>query len=127
MPKRKYDGHYLEFGFTFVERSGEQLPQWLLFHKTLSKDSMKPHQLRQHLVKVHSDWADKNREFFLIKAENLKGMRMDSATSFPVQVKAIFEVSYAAALLVTNAKEPHNIAEKLLKPCLVTCTNILSG
>ena len=54
-------------------------------------------------MKVHSEWADKNSKF-LIKAENLKRMRTDSTTSFPVEVKAIVEASYAAALLVVKAK-----------------------
>ena len=57
MAKRKYNDSYLDYGFTFVERRDEQLPQCVVCHKTLSNASMKPHQLKQHLLNVHSHLA----------------------------------------------------------------------
>ena len=49
MAKRKYNDSYLDYGFTFVERRDEQLAQCVACHKTLSKASIKPHQLKQHV------------------------------------------------------------------------------
>ena len=49
MAKRKYNDSYLDYGFTFVERRDEQLPQYVVCHKTLFNASMKPHQLKQQL------------------------------------------------------------------------------
>jgi len=49
MPKRKYDDNYLDYGFAFLERHNEQLPQCVICHKTLSNDSMKPHPLEAPL------------------------------------------------------------------------------
>ena len=59
MPKRKYDVNYLDYGFTFVEGRKEQLPQCVICHKTLSNDSMKPHQLKKHLSIVHPQFVGK--------------------------------------------------------------------
>ena len=64
MPKRKYDVNYLDYGFTFVEGRPEQLPQCVICHKTLSNDSMKPHQLKKYLSIVHPQFVGKERQFF---------------------------------------------------------------
>lgn len=64
MPKRKYDDRYLDYGFTFLEGRNEQLPQCVICHKTLSNDSMKPHQLKKHLSNVHPEFVGKERQFF---------------------------------------------------------------
>ena len=64
MPKRKYDINYLDYGFTFVEGRNEQLLQCVICHKTLSNDSMKPHQLKKHLSIVHPQFIGKGRQFF---------------------------------------------------------------
>ena len=80
MAKRKYND------FTFVERRDEQFPQCVVCHKTLSNASMKPHQLKQHLLNVHSHLARKDRGFFELKANRLKKMRLDSTENFePIQ------------------------------------------
>jgi len=64
MPKRKYHKNYLDYGFTFLERRNEQLPQCIICHKTLSNDSMKPHQLKKHLSNVHPEFVGKERQLF---------------------------------------------------------------
>lgn len=127
MPKRKYVEQYIDFGFTYVEKGGEQLPQCVLCHKTLSNDSMKPHQLKQHLTKVHSECAGKTRNYFEAKAKNLKKMRMDTDGAFQAQSRSVVEASFEVALLIAKTKKPHNIAENLIKPCLVTCAKLLLG
>ena len=72
MPKRKYDDRYLDYGFTFLEGRNEQLPQCVICHKTLSNDSMKPHQLKKHLSNVHPEFVGKERQFFLIEGKLLE-------------------------------------------------------
>ncbi|XP_066963198.1 zinc finger BED domain-containing protein 5-like [Macrobrachium rosenbergii] len=69
MPKRKYDDKYLDYGFTFLEGRDEQLPQCVICHKTLSNDSMKPHQLKKHLSNVHPEFVGKERQFFELKLD----------------------------------------------------------
>ena len=52
--KRKYDDDYLNYGFIFVDKGNEQLPQCAICLKTFSNASMKPYQLKQHQVKVQT-------------------------------------------------------------------------
>ena len=119
MAKRKYND------FTFVERRDEQFPQCVVCHKTLSNASMKLHQLKQHLLNVHSHLARKDRGFFELKANPLKKMTLDSTRKFRTDSKAIATASYEVSLQV--AKNPHNIGETLINPCLVACADILLG
>jgi len=51
--KRKYNDTFLEYGFIFIERGDEQLPQCVICLKTLSNASMKAHQLKQHISNTH--------------------------------------------------------------------------
>jgi len=115
MPKRKYDDNYLDYGLTFLERRNEQLPQCVICHKTLSNDSMKPPQLKKHLSNAHPEFVSKERQFFELKENYLKEMRVDQGGKFQTESKAIEHASYAVSLLV--AKKPHSIGETLIKPC----------
>ena len=54
-------------------------------------------------------------------------MKMKSARQFQTQSNAIISASYAVFLQVAKAKKPNNIAETLIKPCLVECAGILLG
>ncbi|XP_076049322.1 zinc finger BED domain-containing protein 5-like [Oratosquilla oratoria] len=127
MPKRKYDNKYLDYAFTFLEGRNEQLPQCVICHKTPSNDSMKSHQLKKHLSNVRPEFVGKERQFFELKANYLKKMRMDQDGKFQTESKAIVHASYAVSLLVATAKKPHSIGETLIKPCLVSCAGILLG
>ena len=127
MLKRKYDDNYLDHDFTSLEGRDEQLPQCVICHKTLSKDSLKPHQLKKHLSNVHPEFFGKERQFFELKANYLKKMRMDQSGKFQTESKAIVHASYAVSLLVAKAKKPQNIGETLIKPCLVSCVGVLLG
>ena len=51
---------------------------------------------------------------------------MDSAGQFQTQSNAILSTSYAV-FQVAMAKKPHNIAETLIKSCIVECASILLG
>ena len=54
-------------------------------------------------------------------------MKINSAGQFQTQSNAILTASYVVSLQVAKAKKPHNIAETLIKPCLVECAGILFG
>ena len=127
MAKRKYNDTFLDYGFTFIEKGDEQLPQYVICFKTLSNASMKTYQLKQHLSNIHPQFNGKNRSFFEMKASSFKKMKMYSAGRFQSQSNAILTASYVVSLQVAKAKKPHNIAETLIKPCLVECAGILFG
>ena len=108
MAKRKCNDSYLNYGFTFVERRDEQLPQCVVCHKTLTNVSMKPHQLKQHPLNVYSHLAGKDRGFFEFKANRLKKMRLDSTGQFRTDSKAIVTAFYEFFLKVDKAKKPRH-------------------
>ena len=54
-------------------------------------------------------------------------MKTDSAGQFQKQSNAILTASYVVFLQIAKPKKPHNIAETLIKPCLVECAGILFG
>ena len=62
MAKRKYDDTFLDYGFIFIEKGDEQLPQCVICFKTLSNASMKTYQLKQHLSNIHPQLSGKNKE-----------------------------------------------------------------
>ena len=124
--KRKYDNTYLNYGFMLVERGDEQLPQCFACLKTFS-NSMKPHQKKQYLSKVHSQFDDKNRNFFELKATGLKKMKLNHARQLQTVSKAILTLSYEISLQVAKAKKVHHRGEMLIKSCLVACAGILLG
>ena len=61
--QRKYDNDYIEYSFTESGPSGD-LPLCVVCLQTLSNDAMKPTKLKRHLTAVHSDLANKPREYF---------------------------------------------------------------
>ena len=51
-PKKKsykYSDSYLDFGFTFILRNGEEKPQCVICSKVLASESMLPNKLKRHL------------------------------------------------------------------------------
>ena len=102
--KRKYQDDYLNFGFTFLENNGHQLPQCVLCMKTLSNSSMKPYQLKQHLITVHPEHSKKDRVFFEMKETGLKRVKLDSSGAFHQKERSIVHASYAVALLVAKTR-----------------------
>ena len=123
--KRKYQDDYLNFGFTFLENNGHQLPQCVLCMKTLSNSSMKPYQLKQHLITVHPEHSKKDRVFFEMKETGLKRVKLDSSGAFHQKERSIVHASYAVALLVAKNKKSHSIGETLIKPCILECARIV--
>ncbi|XP_067943212.1 protein FAM200C-like [Watersipora subatra] len=130
MPKTKrrtYDDSYLDYGFTCMMKSGIKVPQCVLYMKVLANDSMKPHQLKQHLRNKHAEHMDKSKSFFEAKERELRWAKLDSTGSFHIQAQAITEASYALSYHIARDKKPHTIGETLVKPCLLECTKIILG
>ena len=91
--KRKCNDIFLDYGFTFIERGDEQLPQCVICFKTLSNASMKAYQLKQHLSNTYPQFTDKNRSFFEMKASSFKTMNLDSTRQFQTLSKAVVTAS----------------------------------
>ena len=100
--KRKYQDDFLNFGFPFQENNGFQLPQCVLCMKTLPNSSMKPYQLKHHLITVHPEHSTKDRAFFEMKETGLKRVKLDSSGAFHQGAKSIVHTSYSVALLVAK-------------------------
>ncbi|XP_067949420.1 zinc finger BED domain-containing protein 5-like [Watersipora subatra] len=124
---RTFDDSYLNYGFTCMIKSGIEVPQCVLCMKVLANDSMKPHQLKQHLRNKHAEHMDKSKPFLEAKERKLKRAKPDSTGSFHIQAQAITEASYALSYRIARDKKPHTIGATLIKPCLLECTKIILG
>ncbi|KAI8124810.1 Zinc finger BED domain-containing protein 5 [Lucilia cuprina] len=116
--KRKYNTDYLKFGFTFVNKNNEDLPQCVICHKILSNDAMKPSKLERHLVANHPQFKNKTNHFFASKLNTLKNMKLDLSGQLNLEREKTMEVSYKISMLIAKSKKPHTIGERLIKPCL---------
>ncbi|CAG5038897.1 unnamed protein product [Parnassius apollo] len=118
---RKYDESYISFGF--VDSNGS--PLCMLCSKLLPNSSMAAAKLRRHLETVHPESKDKDKEFFVRKKEQLlespKNMMHVTQTIYEKAKEASYLVSYRIA----QAGEAHNIAENLIKPCVLDITKCM--
>ena len=73
--------------------------------KTLSNSSIKPYQLKQHLITVYTEHSKRDRAFFEVKETGLKRVKLDSSGAFHKQAKSIVHASYAVALLEAKKQE----------------------
>lgn len=117
--KRLFSEEYVTFGFTFIIKEEEQLPQCVICHKVLSNDAMRPVRLQRHLKTVHPELQNKSRDFFLNKTAALKRMRLDSTAVFNVEAQKAMEASYEISLTIAKNKKPHTLGETVIKPCLL--------
>ena len=102
--KRKYQGNYLDFGFTYLIEIDLQIPQCVVCMKTFSNSIMKPASLKQHLANAHRSMMSKNRSFFESKLSSLKRQKLDQTGMFWRTNKAAVHASYAIALPVAKIK-----------------------
>ncbi|XP_072387391.1 protein FAM200C-like [Diabrotica undecimpunctata] len=85
---------------------------------------MRPNRLERHLSSKHKD---KPKEFFAIKSENLKLMKLDS-TGYTAQTsEKVLKALYELSLLIAKEKKSHIIGETLVKPCLLKVADIILG
>lgn len=118
--KRKYDEQYIEFGFTCINKNGEDAPQCVICYQVLSVHSMKPALLKRHLQGNHPELQSKDADFFRRKRDNLKQAKLDGSggplVNFTQQRQGALMASYKVALRIAQQKKPHTIAENLLLP-----------
>ena len=86
---------------------------------------MKPNKLKKHLESRHSKLVGKSVDYFRRKSELLKNCRLDSEGMWAKQNKAVLEASYRIAFRIAQAKKPHTIGDKLIKPCLIEATTLV--
>ncbi|XP_076047318.1 protein FAM200C-like [Oratosquilla oratoria] len=125
--KRTYSEAYLYFSFTFVVNNGEHLPQYVICTKTLGNGSMKPFQQKQRLQGCHPELQNKDREYFKLKQNYLKKMRLDSTGTFRQQTDAIVKASCEVSYKIAREKKPHTVGETLVKPCMLQCVKLVLG
>lgn len=123
--KRNYNETFIKFGFTCLTVNGDDIPQCVICHQTLAKESMKPSKLERHLHKMHPEYKDKDSDFFASKCKTLQHMKLDSTGGFNLEHEKAVEASYHIAMLIAKNKKPHTIAEDLIKPCIVAIGNIM--
>lgn len=125
--KRKYDGKYLQYGFSFVTINGDDRPQCVICSKVLANDSMKPTKLKQHLDNVHPQHKDKDKSYFERQENMFKKMKLGASGSFQDTGHKITEASYVVALEIVKQKKPDTIGETLIKPCALKMVEIVLG
>lgn len=123
---RKYDDQYLDFGFTYITKGNEELPQCVVCHKVLAAESMLPNKLKRHLETTHSHLQGKPRDFFVRKLRDLKHQSTALLSRASVPSKALL-ASYKVAHRVAKCKKPHTIAEELILPAAVDMVSVMIG
>lgn len=87
---------------------------------------MAPAKLRRHLETVHPESKNKNKEFFYIrkKEQLLESQKTIMHVTKTFNEKAT-EASYLVSYRIAQAGEAHNIAENLIKPCVLDITKCM--
>ena len=125
--KRKYNEDYIKYGFTFILKEGQELPQCVVCCKVLSEGSMKPSFLKRHLSGCHPDLATKDIDFFKHKEVGVKRIRLDHGGQFSQQTQAGVRALCMVALRIAQEKKPHTIAENLILPCCKDIVHCVLG
>ena len=84
--KSSYNESFLSFGFSFLVSKGLQVPQCVVYQKTLTNKNTKPFKLNEHFKKIHSDLANKGLDYFKMKENQLKRFRLDCGIGVLFQV-----------------------------------------
>ena len=106
----------IKYGFTSIEHNAEILPQCVVCLKTLCNAAMKLSLLKRHLERNHPNKMNADKSYFQRLAVNVKRQRMDKTGQMQQKSKDVVAASYKIALLVTEQKQPHTIAESLILP-----------
>ncbi|XP_069498778.1 zinc finger BED domain-containing protein 5-like [Ambystoma mexicanum] len=115
---RKFDGTYLDLGFTSVVIRGETRPQCVVCGAILANESMKPAKLRRHLETKHGELIGKSRDFFARKLQVISQQKstVQNIASTPASaLKAFYDVAY----LLAKNKKPFTDAEKVVLPAAI--------
>lgn len=123
---RKYDDNYLSLGFTKTIINGQERPQCVICLAVLASDSMKPNKLKRHLDTKHGNIANKPREFFERKLNNVKSTKNAFSNITSVPSKALL-ASYQVSHRIAQKKKPHTIGEDLILPAAIDMVSTLFG
>ncbi|XP_013913991.1 PREDICTED: zinc finger MYM-type protein 6-like [Thamnophis sirtalis] len=116
---RQYSTEHLKLRF-IPSPSNVQLPFCFLCEKTFSNEAMKPSRLKDYLVRIHSDKADKPVSFF----QSLKAKFEGCSTVEKLFGKSSLNAdkglicSYEVSLLIAKCGKPHTIGETLILPAV---------
>ena len=126
--KRKYNEEYLQYGFTDAAVNGQVVPQCVICFEKLSNDALRPNRLKRHLQTKHSLHQTKPLAFFQSKKDSFKKMKIACAENFSQLSSAeLVEASFEIAQMIAQAKQPHNIGETLIKPCILKASSLVLG
>lgn len=115
---RQYSIEYLNYGF-IASPTNAQLPLCLLCEQVFSNEAMKPSRLKEHLMKIHPDKANRERPFF--QALKDKHGRRTISSLFAKkssQSDSGLVASYNISLLIAKSGQPFTVGEKLVLPAI---------
>ena len=88
---------------------------------------MRPSRLKRHLETKHPGHQSKSLAFFQSKKHSLKKKILSADTFCQSSSAEVVEASFEIALMMAQAKKPHNIGEILIKPCMLKVTSLVLG
>ena len=118
--KRKYNEDYIKYGFTFILKEGQELPQCVVCCKVLSEGSMKPSFLKRHLSGYHPDLATKDIDFF-------RAQRVRSKANPSRSWRAIQSTDSGGRSCIVHGGFAHRSGEETAYNCRELYTPLLQG
>ena len=126
--KRKYNEAYVSFGFTYItERDGTQKPQCFLCGKVLSKGSMKPTKLKEHLTSVHPENTSDSVDLFRAKKARFEKVGTLPKLGIAPKHKSLVLKHPTRLLIALPNKRSHTQLETLVKPCALDMVELVCG
>ncbi|XP_005376317.1 PREDICTED: protein ZBED8 [Chinchilla lanigera] len=124
--KRKWDDDYVRYWFTCTtEVDGTQCPQCVLCNSVFSNADLRPSKLSDHFNRQHGGIAGHDLNSHMpAPSDQSKTLKTLGVASHE---DALLQASYQFAYLCAKEKNPHTIAEKLVKPCALEIAQIVLG
>ena len=88
---------------------------------------MKPNLLTRHFERAHSEFKDKNLDFFKHKESVFKNQSLDKGGMFFQQTNASLKASYKVSLMIAKQKKAHIIGENLVLPAAKVMVRCVFG
>ncbi|XP_010991120.3 protein FAM200C isoform X2 [Camelus dromedarius] len=126
--KRKWDDDYVRYWFTCTtEADGTQRPQCVLCNSVFSNADLRPSKLSDHFNRQHGGVG--GHDLNSLKHMPAPSDQSETLKAFGAasQEDALLQASYQFAYLCAKEKNPHTIAEKLVKPCALEIAQIVLG
>ena len=117
--KRGWNDDYIKYGFARFSDKDPQKGQCVICYKVLGNGSLRPSKLSNHLLEIHPEYKEKGIAFFERKRDALKRAKLDSSGIYYKENISLVEAFYEVALTIAKQKQPHTIAETLVKPCAI--------